>query len=497
MAEKEQVEGITMTEKIESELTTKDIETPGKADDGYIPPGPEEMRKLQWKLDLRIVPWLSLLYLCSFLDRVNIGNAKLAGIVQDIGITPNNYNLALSIFFIGYIIFEIPSNLILKHIGPHKWIPIVMICWGVTMASMAAVSNTSGLLAARFFLGITEAGLFPGSLYFLSLFFTRKEQATRVALFFGSATVAGAFGGVLGYGIMQMNGVRGLAGWQWIFIIEALPTIALSFLTYFVLPDVPRRAKFLTDREREIVLHRLAEDAGPATEEHFSWRQFRYAVMDWKVYMHSLIYICGSTPLYSLSLFMPSIIQGMGFTDLRAQAMSTPPYVFAFFFTVGIAIHSDRRTERGLHIAVPAFVGMIGYMLLIVLADKGATARYVAACITAIGVFAHIPAMLSWFANTFGGHTKKGVTTAICVMIGNVGGAIGGQVYRADDGPLYRRGNEICCGLMAGVVVFSLIFKYLLERENKRRDNLTPEQYAKEAAVPEPCDWHPDFRYVS
>ncbi|KAI8074191.1 major facilitator superfamily domain-containing protein [Gongronella butleri] len=494
MSEKAQVEK-------DENLSVQEIEAPQhvKSADGddYIPPTPEELRRVRWKLDKRIVPWLSLLYLCSFLDRVNIGNAKLAGLTTDINIDPTNYNLALSIFFIGYIIFEIPSNILLKRIGPQLWLSIVMVAWGVVMASMAAVHNTAGLLVSRFFLGITESGLFPGALYFMSLFFTRQEQATRVAIFFGSATVAGAFGGVLGYGIMQMAGLQGLAGWQWIFIIEALPTLVFGFATYFVLPDVPRRAKFLTDREREIVVRRLVEDAGPATEEHFSWRQFRYAFIDYKVYMHALVYICGSTPLYSLSLFMPSIIQGMGYQNLQAQALSAPPYAIAFIFTIAIAMHSDRVRERGLHIAAPGFVGMIGYVLLIVLGDRSAGVRYVAACITATGVFAHIPSMLSWFANTLGGHTKRGVATAFIVMIGNVGGAIGSFVYRADDAPLYKRGHTISACLMAGVVLFSITFKLLLERENKRRDNLTPEQHAKEAARPEPCDWHPDFRYIS
>ncbi|KAI8086542.1 major facilitator superfamily domain-containing protein [Halteromyces radiatus] len=483
------------TEKFESSWG-KDVEYNGETVD-FVEPDAKEMRKLLWKLDLRIVPWLGVLYLCSFLDRVNIGNAKLAGLQADLKVSDDVYNWALSIFFIGYIIFEIPSNMMMKKIGPNRWIPLVMIAWGVTMACMAAITNSAGLLASRFFLGITEAGLFPGAIYYLSLWFTRQEQATRVSIFFSCATVAGAFGGVLAYGIMQMNGLQGLTGWQWIFIIEALPTILLSVATYFILPDLPHRAKFINERERAIVLHRLKKDAGPSTETHFSWKQFFAVFVDWKVYMHSLIYICGATPLYSLSLFLPSIIKGMGYTDLAAQAMSAPPYAIACFFTVMIALHADKKRERGLHIAVPAFVGMIGYLLLVVLKDRGPVAMYIAAVITTTGVFSHIPSMLSWFTNNIGGHTKRGVASAFIISIGNVGGAIGGQVYRADDAPYYSRGHEICLGLMCGAWVCSLLFKFLLERENKRRDNLTPEQHAKEASGEELCDLHPDFRYIS
>ncbi|KAK4516656.1 uncharacterized protein ATC70_011633 [Mucor velutinosus] len=478
------------------ELVDYEEEAIGRGDKEFVPPTAEELKAVMWKLDLRIIPFLGLLYLCSFLDRVNIGNAKLAGITKDLSISATDYNIALSIFFIGYIIFEVPSNMILKWIGPSKWIPIVMISWGTVMASMAACHNTAGLLASRFFLGITEAGLFPGVIFYLTLWYKRSEQATRVAFFFSCSTLAGAFGGVLAYGIMQMDGLGGLHGWQWIFIIEAIPTLLLSVAAYYFLPDFPENSKFINDREREIVVHRLREDAGPSTETEFSWVQWRAAFLDWRVYMHSLIYICGSTPLYSLSLFLPSIIQGMGFTDLRAQAMSAPPYAIACTFTILIAMHADKKKERGLHVAIPAAIGVIGYALLYALRHKGAVAMYIAACITVTGVFSHIPAMLSWFGNNIGGHTKRGVASAIIISIGNVGGAIGGQIYRANDAPLYATGNLAAMGLMIGAVTFSLLFKFLLERENKRRDNLTPEQYAHEAAT-NICDRHPGFRYMS
>ncbi|KAH8552660.1 major facilitator superfamily domain-containing protein [Umbelopsis sp. PMI_123] len=487
---------VNTNEKVEAEDVSS-LEQANDIKDGFVEPTKAEMRALIWKLDLRLIPFLGVLYLCSFLDRVNIGNAKLAGLTTSITISNNDYNWALSIFFIGYILFEIPSNLMLKKIGPSKWIPIVMITWGMVMCAMAAVTSSTGLLIVRFFLGVTEAGLFPGTIFYLSLWYTRQEQATRVALFFGCSTIAGAFGGVLAYGIMQMEGLRNLHGWQWIFILEGLPTLLLAFAAYFVLPDFPENSKFLNERERELVVRRLKQDAGPATEQHFSWVQFRAAFTDYKVYLHSLVYICGSIPLYSLSLFLPSIISGMGFTNLTAQAMSAPPYAIACFFTILVAIHADKRRDRGWHIFFPVLVGAIGYLLLIVLKTKGSAAMYVAACITTTGVFAHIPAMLSWFTNNIGGHTKRGVATAFIISIGNVGGAIGGQVYRSTDAPFYTTGHAVCLALMCTSLITTLTFKYLLNRENKRRDNLTPEQYLKESQGTDLCDMHPDFRYIS
>lgn len=177
--------------------------------------------------------------------------------------------------------------------------------------------------------------------------------------------------------------------------------------------------------------------------------------------------------------------------------LETHDFYLACLATILIAMHADKKRERGYHIAAPAAVGVIGYALLIGLKDQGAAGRYVAACITVTGVFGHIPAMLSWFTNNIGGHTKRGTATAFIISIGNIGGIIGGQMYRADDAPQYVVGNGAALGLMSGVVVISLVFKYFLDKENKRRDNLTEEQFNAEASGEDLCDKHPGFRYLS
>ncbi|KAF9110196.1 hypothetical protein BGX27_006662 [Mortierella sp. AM989] len=454
--------------------------------------------KLRRKVDFHLIPLISVLYLCSFLDRVNIGNAKVAGMESDIHLTPSEYNWALSIFFVGYVIFEIPSNIMLKKIGPSKWITIVMIAWGTIMMAMAAVKDAAGLLAARFFLGLAESGLFPGSVYLISLWYTRSEQAFRNGLFFSTATMAGAFGGVLAYGIAQMDGIQGLHGWQWIFILEGLPTVLLTVVVYFFLPDFPGTARFLSEEEKDLAVRRLIVDAGPATETAFSWKQFRAVFVDWKVYMHMITYILNATPLYSLSLFLPSIVQGFKFSPLTTQAMTAPAYIIACIFTILCAFSSDRFRERGYHFALPTFLGCLGYILLIVTKDSDVVSRYVSLTITAIGVFSSVPPMLSWFTTNIGGHTKRGVATAAIISFGNIGGAIGGQIYRAPDAVNgYARGHTICACMMGISGVLVLLMKYLLARENKRRANLTPEEFAREAEGEELCDLHPGFVYYT
>jgi MFS family permease len=283
--------------------------------------------------------------------------------------------------------------------------------------------------------------------------------------------------------LSQTNKQR-IIGWQWIFILEGLPTVLLTIVVFFFLPDFPSTAPFLNAEEKDLAVRRLLIDAGPATETAFSWRQFRAVFVDWKVYMHMITYILNATPLYSLSLFLPSIVQGFKFNALTTQAMTgtnlsltkfggtymyslllhnkvlllltsslsrslleyiAPAYVIACLFTIIFAFSSDRFRERGIHYAFPTFVGGIGYILLIVTKDSSTVARYVSLTITASGVFSSVPAMLSWFTTNIGGHTKRGVATAAIISFGNIGGAIGGQIYRAEDAAHgYTRGHTIC-----------------------------------------------------
>jgi len=272
----------------------------------------------------------------------------------------------------------------------------------------------------------------------------------------------------------------------------------LTIVVWYFLPDFPETARFLTEEEKVLAVTRLKVDAGPANQTAFSWKQFRMVFTDWKVYFHMLAYILNATPLYSLSLFIPSIVQGFNFSPLTTQVMTAPAYIIACLFTIVFAFSSDRFRERGIHYAFPTFVGGIGYILLIVTKDSSTAARYVSLTVTASGVFASVPAMLSWFTTNIGGHTKRGVATAVIISFGNIGGAIGGQIYRANDAAGgYVRGHAICCGMMMASCVVILIMKYLLIRENKRRDNLTPEEFAKEAEGEDLCDHHPGFRYWS
>ncbi|KAL9609537.1 MAG: hypothetical protein Q9167_005696 [Letrouitia subvulpina] len=286
-------------------------------------------RKLLLKLDFRLIPWLCLLYLISFLDRTNIGNARLDGLESDLGITGGQYNAALSIFFVSYSLAEPLTNVLLKRLRPSIFIPIIMILWGICMTTMGLVHNFQGLMAARFFLGLAEAGLFPGINYYLSCWYKRNEFGIRAAIFFSAAAVSGSFGGLLAAAIGNMRGIGGKGGWAWIFILEGLATVLIGIASFWMVFDFPDEATFLSDVDRRRVIRRLKADKQSSAEhEEFRMQYFWASVRDWKTYLYAIIYMGCDGPLYAFSLFLPSIISAVSSVpspSLSSPLLSSPP----------------------------------------------------------------------------------------------------------------------------------------------------------------------------
>ena len=294
-------------------------------------------KKLLWKLDLRLIPWLCLLYLISFLDRTNIGNAKLDGLTTSLHITGGQYNACLSIFFVSYALFEPLTNILLKRLRPSVFIPIIMVLWGICMVCMGLTHNFQGMMAARFFLGMAEAGLFPGINYYLSCWYKRSEFGIRAAIFFSAAAVSGSFGGLLAAAIGQMKGIGGKQGWAWIFILEGLATVLVGVASFWMVFDFPDEARFLSDIDRQRVIRRLkADQQSSAEHESFKMEYFWASVKDWKTWLYALIYMGADCPLYAFSLFLPSIVAGLGYTSTKAQLLSVPPYAAAAILTITI-----------------------------------------------------------------------------------------------------------------------------------------------------------------
>ncbi|KAK3382711.1 major facilitator superfamily domain-containing protein [Lasiosphaeria ovina] len=426
-------------------------------------------RKLLWRLDLKLLPWLCFLYLLAFLDRTNIGNAKIAGLSQSLHLTTSSYNATLSIFFVSYAVFEPLTNILLKKLRPSIFIPIIMALWGCSMLGMGFVYNWSGLMSARWFLGLTEAGLFPGVNYYLSCWYKRSEFGVRAAIFFSAAALSGSFGGLLAAAIEEMDGIGGRPGWAWIFILEGLLTVIVGLVSFWMVHDFPDEATFLSDQDRARVLRRLKMDQQSSAEhESFKMAYFWSALKDWKMWLGMLIYMGCDMPLYAFSLFLPTIINDLGWNSsvIRAQLMSVPPYAAAAIFTVVIGFIADRTRQRGLCNIIVSLFGVVGFALL--LGSDNAAVQYVGVFLGALGIYPCIANTISWMANNIEGVYKRGVVLGFVIGWGNLSGVISSNIYF--NGPRFPEGHGVVMGFMA-VFLFggSCLMTILLRRENAKR----------------------------
>ncbi|KAJ5167618.1 uncharacterized protein N7482_003212 [Penicillium canariense] len=427
-------------------------------------------RQLLWKLDLRLVPWLSLLYLVSFLDRTNIGNAKIDGLATDLGMTADQYNATLTIFFVSYSVFEPVTNVLLKRLRPSIFIPCIMVAWGICMTCMGVVKNYSGLMAARWFLGLAEAGLFPGVGYFLSCWYKRSEFGVRMAIFFSAAALAGSFGGLLAAAIAKMDGIGGKPGWSWIFILEGLATIVIGVISFWCVHDFPDQAKFLSPEDRARVLRRLAADQQSSAEhEEFKMSYFWASLTDWKTYTGAIIYMGADGSLYAFSLFVPTIINELvSYSAIRAQLLSVPPYAAAAILTITIGFIADRTRQRGLCNIGVSLLGMVGFAMLLGCESPGA--RYAGTFLGAMGIYPAIANTISWSSNNTEGVYKRGVSLGFIIGWGNLNGIVSSNIYRANDKPRYYPGHGV---VLAYLVLFlfggSVVQYVLLRRENRKR----------------------------
>ncbi|KUL87738.1 hypothetical protein ZTR_05873 [Talaromyces verruculosus] len=457
-------------------------------------------RRLLWKLDLRLIPWLSLLYLAAFLDRTNVGNAKIEGLQQALHMTNNQYNATLTIFFVSYAVFEPLTNVLLKRTTPKYFIAAIIIIWGICMTTMGLVNNFSGLMAARWFLGLAEAGLFPGISYYLSCWYKRSEFGVRMAIFFSAAALAGSFGGLLAAAIAKMDGVGGKAGWSWIFILEGLATIVLGVLSFWLVVDFPDKATFLSDADRRRVTRRLILDQ-QASGQHEEWKSSYVweSLKDWKTYLGAIIYMGADGPLYAFSLFIPTIIKELGYSSTKAQLLTVPPYAVAAILTVAIGYIADRTRARGLCNILVSILGVVGFSML--LGAKTAGTRYAGVFLGAMGIYPCISNTISWTSNNVEGVYKRGVTLGIVIGWGNLNGVVSSNIYRGNDSPTFYPGHGT---VLAYLVLFllsgSILQTTLLRIENRKRqrgerdhriEGLTQEQ------IKDLGDLRPDFVYTT
>ncbi|KAI0508865.1 major facilitator superfamily domain-containing protein [Xylaria bambusicola] len=447
-------------------------------------------RSLLRKIDGHLLPPVAILYLLSFLDRSNVGNARIEGLLDDLKMSGDHYLIGLSLYFVGYTLFEVPCNVVLKRTSPRVWLPTLTIAWGVVSTLMGIVHNEAGFLAARFFLGVAESGLFPGVTYYFSMWYKRKERQYRVALFFSAASLAGAFGGALAYGIGRLKGTVWENGWHWIFILEGIATVVVAAIGYIFIHNYPHTSKFLTDDERKFVHQRLASDCDATHQEAFSWDGVKEALKDPKCWLYGLGFHTMSLPLYTLSLFLPTIIKDLGYKAATAQLLTVPPYAFAFSTTIAVAVLSERLGKRAVFIGSSAVFAAIGYAILLGNTDPVARPglSYAAVFFAAGGIYPATALVLSWPTINVSGQTKRATSTAMQISIGNLGAVLGTQLYRSHDGPRFIVGHSFALGYLLANTIVVTSLALLLKKENERRASVAEE--VKE--VGEIPDWKGD-----
>ena len=266
------------------------------------------------------------------------------------------------IFYVSYTLFETPSNYMLKKFRPSRWIAFLMFAWGAMTMILGGISNFGGLVAVRFLLGMFEAGLFPGMVYVLTFWYRPEERALRIALILASATLGGAFGGAIAYGVGLLNSAHGIQAWRYLFIIEGAPSCAGAVLVWFFFPDYPETVSWLSPAERELVVKRLK---GVASLGHhrITWAEAKETLRDYRLYVHYLIYITISVPFSSMSLFSPTIVSGLGYEGLNAQLFTVPPYAIAFCVTVAVAWVSDKYEIRTLGTSISMLIAGICFIV--------------------------------------------------------------------------------------------------------------------------------------
>ncbi|KAI0832241.1 MFS general substrate transporter [Hypoxylon sp. FL0890] len=440
-------------------------------------------RKVLWKLDTRILPVLAVLFLCSFLDRTNVGNARLYNLEGDIGITDHEYDQGLAVFYATYILSEIPSNLILKKLTPQVWLPCLTFFWGVSAMCLGFVQNYAGFIGVRALLGLTEGGLLPGIVLYLSTIYTRGELALRIGVFYTAASLSGAFGGLLARGIAEIGTRGGLNKWRWIFVIEGLFTALVGVAAYFLLPNGVGSAKFLNPEEREFAASRLHAASGHGDGSHrekeasekFSWSEVARGILSAQTWLTASAYFGILSGLYSFGLFLPTIIAGLGYTANEAQLWSVIPYAVASVITVCTAFLSDRFRIRGLVMLCSLPLAIIGYGVIANTNDN--KVKYGMTFLMATGLYSSVPPVLGWLSNNSAGHYKRATTSALQLAIANCGGFVAVFIYPKSQGPAYRQGHTIILGLLCAGWVLILLNSLYCWKINRDKANGKYDKY--------------------
>ncbi|KAI6128321.1 major facilitator superfamily domain-containing protein [Pisolithus croceorrhizus] len=430
------------------------------------------LKDVVWrKFDRWVLPMCTAMYLISLFDMNNIGNARIAGMQTALKISDSQYTMALTLTLVPYFSMELPSNLILKRVGPDRLLPAMVTMWGIVAAMQGLVTGYTGLLFCRFFLGLTQGGLFPGLVLYLSSFYPRERLQIRITAFFASTSLTGAFSGLLAAAITKMDGVGGKPGWAWIFILEGSFTVIFGIFSFLVLPRSPETAHFLSPQERCYVVSKLKSSKAISEDERtddFSWIEVLRAIRSPQVFMLCIVVFFGGTLLFGLAFFEPTIVAGLGYTGNQAQLMSVPPFILAFLASMISAFISDRYGCRGLTVIFFAIWCIVGFSMFY--ATTSQHVKYVSLLFSVTGAYASAPAEITWVANNSAPHVRRASSVAFVSVASNAGGILATWLLGSlSPAPNYTAATITFIAMSVGLVVVSSLNLLYLVRENRAK----------------------------
>ncbi len=372
------------------------------------------------KLTRRVVPFLFLLYIIGYLDRINVGFAALQ-MQQQLGFSDATYGLGMGMFFAGYCIFQVPSNLVLERVGARRWLAILMVLWGMVSASMALVHSARGFYALRFVLGVAECGFFPGVIFYLRNWFPSSSYARTVAWFSAAGPISAVVGSPISGGILRLNSFCGLAGWQWLFILEGLPAVILGCVVPFYLVNRPEEAKWLLPEWRTWLAETLAHEqrSQPSVSKAEIWKTLGTP----SVWLLAMVYLTVNTAGYGIMLWLPKLIRSLAVSNtLVIGGLAAIPYIAAAIVMVLVGMHSDKSGERRWHLVIPAFIGAVA--VVVAAYSTSVTPMITILSLAVLAEFSMMGPFWAFSTMAISG-TSAAAGIAVINSIGSLGGLVG------------------------------------------------------------------------
>ncbi|GAA5861871.1 hypothetical protein JCM1840_006860 [Sporobolomyces johnsonii] len=434
-------------------------------------------RRLVRKLDCVILPMAVFLYLSAYLDRGNLGNARLQGLESTVlGGSDTNYSIALSCFFITYVLLSVPGTLLAKQFLPSTTIACGALIWSVAATCQAGTQNPAGLYVCRLFVGVGEALFGQAMAFHLTLWYTKRELAKRIGLFISAGSLAGAFSGLISYGVNKIVDPA-IPQWRILFLIEGLPSFLLAVIVFFFLPSRPDKSRFLNEEERTLACTRLNAENSLEADNGIDWKAVRYTLTDWKTYVISIAYSAMNLNLGSVSGFLPTIVKGLGYTNADAQLYTVPPYAVALVYMLLISSYSDRFQTRGIPVMTVYCIGIVGWSILLGVDPVGASksalhARYFGCICLATAGYSAIPLIMSWVAGNAANESSKAASLGMLNSVGQCLSILAAFLFPSHEGPKFIKGASVNIAFQSLGLCIALGMTIYYRLENRRRDKV-------------------------